>query len=369
MNKLVYKWIDQQKDWRISKVMNVYEKPIFFERNRIFRIYKGGLLFHNFFGDVAEDGNYPEEWIASCVRAMNLHSDNEKEGISRIKGTELYLDDILKQHPQEILGDCPKWDILVKMLDSGIRLPMQCHPDRAFSQQYFNSEYGKAELWIVIATRENAKLFIGFNQKIDQATFTRLVEQSLIEKECMTKYVNELSVKKGDVYLIPPRTIHAIGYGCLILEVQEPSDWSICPEHWCGDRKSDAYEMYMDLEPEIALKCFDYTFYGDKPINLAKKTPRTQEQTPQTLRQIVVDKEDTPFFAVNRLELNNGSLSLTDAPAVYVITEGKGVLTTGKGYEESVSKGDYFLLPHYLKNQCRILSKGHLEAYVCMPSI
>ena len=137
----------------------LFERPIFFERNRVFRIYKGGLLFHDFFGDEAKDGNYPEEWVASSVRAMNLDSTNEKEGISKIKGTELYLDEALEKYPREILGDCPKWDVLVKLLDSGIRLPMQCHPDREFAKRYFHSEYGKAEMWIVVATRENAKLF------------------------------------------------------------------------------------------------------------------------------------------------------------------------------------------------------------------
>ncbi len=221
----------------------LFERPIFFERNRVFRIYKGGLLFHDFFGDEAKDGNYPEEWVASSVRAMNLDSTNEKEGISKIKGPELYLDEALEKYPREILGDCPKWDVLVKLLDSGIRLPMQCHPDREFAKRYFHSEYGKAEMWIVVATRENAKLFLGFNKKMNQEEFTKLVERSLTEKECMTECVNEIPVKKGDAYLIPGRTIHAIGYGCLILEIQEPSDLSVCPEYWCGDRRSAPYEM------------------------------------------------------------------------------------------------------------------------------
>lgn len=345
----------------------IFERPIFFERNRVFRIYKGGLLFHDFFGDKPEDGNYPEEWVASSVRAMNLESSDEKEGVSKIKGANLYLDEALKQYPNEILGDCPKWDVLVKLLDSGIRLPMQCHPDRDFSRKYFHSEYGKAELWIVIATRKNAKLFLGFNQKIDQAAFTELVERSLTDKECMTEYVNELSVKKGDVYLIPPRTIHAIGYGCLILEVQEPSDFSVCPEYWCGDRKSAPYEMYMDLEPEVALKCFDYTLYGEAPINMARKIPGIKERTESTLQEIVVDREDTPFFAVNRIELNGGSLSLADSPAVYVVTEGTGTLHMDDGYTQDVFKGDYFLLPRCLKGLCRLESSARLEVYVCMP--
>ena len=258
-------------------------------------------------------------------------------------------------------------EVLVKLLDSGIRLPMQCHPDREFAKRYFHSEYGKAEMWIVVATRENAKLFLGFNKKMNQEEFTKLVERSLTEKECMTECVNEIPVKKGDAYLIPGRTIHAIGYGCLILEIQEPSDLSVCPEYWCGDRRSAPYEMYMDLEPEIALKCFDYTLYGDAPVNMARKLPRVKERTEHTLQEIIVNKEDTPFFAVNRVEVNGGTLSLTDSPAVYVITEGEGVLHMKDGYEKRISKGDYFLLPRCLEGLCGLEASEHLEAYVCMP--
>ena len=97
----------------------LFERPIFFERNRVFRIYKGGLLFHDFFGDEAKDGNYPEEWVASSVRAMNLDSTNEKEGISKIKGTELYLDeDVYKrQEPYpDRPGNIPPADRLCRKL-------------------------------------------------------------------------------------------------------------------------------------------------------------------------------------------------------------------------------------------------------------
>lgn len=48
-----------------------YDKPIFFEKNRVFRVYTGGKLFADFFGDDSTDGNYPEEWVASSVHALN----------------------------------------------------------------------------------------------------------------------------------------------------------------------------------------------------------------------------------------------------------------------------------------------------------
>ena len=103
-------------------------------------MYTGGKLFANFLGDGSEDGFYPEEWIASAVRAMNKESANEKEGVSKPIGYDLYFDDLLSQNKYEMLGPKGKMRILVKFLDSAVRLPAQVHPDREFSRTYLHSE-------------------------------------------------------------------------------------------------------------------------------------------------------------------------------------------------------------------------------------
>ena len=82
-----------------------YNEPIFFEKNRVFRVYKGGKLFADFFSDDSTDGNYPEEWVVSAVHALNEGSTDEYEGISKIKGTDLYLSDALNEYKQELIGD------------------------------------------------------------------------------------------------------------------------------------------------------------------------------------------------------------------------------------------------------------------------
>src|SRR5476651_2052886 len=102
--------------------------PIFFNRNRVYRIYKGGKLFDDFFGDGSEDGNYPEEWIASPVKARNEGPKNEREGLATVQGTDITLASLLQDFPQEMTGG-HKFDVLVKALDSAIRLPAQTHPD------------------------------------------------------------------------------------------------------------------------------------------------------------------------------------------------------------------------------------------------
>ena len=68
-------------------------EPIFFERNRVGRVYLGGKLFAGFFGDSPEDGFFPEEWIASSVEALNREKSREREGVSRIAGTGQYFDE------------------------------------------------------------------------------------------------------------------------------------------------------------------------------------------------------------------------------------------------------------------------------------
>ena len=107
-----------------------YNYPIFFEQNRVFRVYKGGKLFADFFSDDSEDGNYPEEWVVSSVHALNEGSTDKYEGISKIKGEDLYLNDALDKYKKEIIGERDDLGVLTKILDSAIRLPVQAHPDK-----------------------------------------------------------------------------------------------------------------------------------------------------------------------------------------------------------------------------------------------
>ena len=88
----------------MMNVNELFRGPLFFEKNRVFRIYTGGALFAEFFGDDSVDGFEPEEWVASSVKALNKVSKGEKEGVSRIAGTDLYFDDLLREYPAQLLG-------------------------------------------------------------------------------------------------------------------------------------------------------------------------------------------------------------------------------------------------------------------------
>ncbi len=322
-----------------------YNKPIFFEQNRVFRVYTGGKLFSDFFGDDSTDGFYPEEWVASSVRALNEGSTDEYEGVSRIKDTDLYLNDAIREYKSEILGERDDLGILTKILDSAIRLPVQAHPDKAFSEKYFSSKYGKEESWIILATRPNAKIFYGFKNGVTLEDFTKAIDKSEIKSNAMEELLCSIDVKAGDVIYIPAKMVHAIGSGCLLLEVQEPTDFTIQPERWCGEYKLSDNEMYLGLDREKALECFDMEKRYPAPL-----TPKIISEENGVKYEAMIDESITASFSVRTVTFNNGSFSLDRGASVYVVTEGNGKIT-GDGYEAKIKKGDYFLMPDAAKGK------------------
>ena len=349
--------------------MNIKElinSPVFFERNRVWRVYTGGKMFSDFFGDVSEDNYYPEEWVCSVVKALNGEGCDSNEGISIIRGTDIPFTELLDRYPKEMLGDRRELGVLVKMLDSAIRLPVQCHPDKSYSRKYLNSEHGKAESWIILDTRENACIYFGFKNKISKADFERAVAASENGNDTMASLLNRVPVKKGDVFFIGANMIHAIGAGCFLLETQEPTDFTIQPEHWCGDVKLSYEQMYLGLDADIALDCFNYDVYGQQAIAMGRKQPKIVRNDGRVKDEMLISYEDTPCFAVRRVTLDGGEISSTECPAIYVVTDGEGVITYPHG-NERLKKGDYFFLPASLKDNFLIKSRTHMEITICIP--
>ncbi len=334
-----------------------YNEPIFFEKNRVFRVYTGGKLFSDFFGDDSTDGFYPEEWVASSVKALNEGSTDEYEGVSKIRGTDIYLNDAIENHKTEILGARDDLGILTKILDSAIRLPVQAHPDKAYSENYFSSKYGKEESWIILATRPDAKIFFGFKDGVTLADFEKAIDESENGGNEMESLLCSISVKAGDVIYIPAKMVHAIGCGCLLLEVQEPTDFTIQPERWCGEYKLSDREMYLGLDREKALECFDIGKKYPAPL-----TPKTISEAEGVKYETIIDESITTSFAVRSVTLAGGGFELARGAAVYVITEGNGEIL-GDNYKTAVKKGDYFLMPENAKGKFSVT--GSLKMVEC----
>lgn len=339
-------------------------RPIFFDRNRVYRVYLGGKQYSKLCGDKAEDSFFPEEWIASNVKAINPKYFGVRDGVSVVRDTGIFFDDLIEQEKDLILGN-RKYDCLVKYLDSAIRLPMQVHPTKDFSRKNFNSDYGKTEAWLVVDTRENAKIYFGFNQPMDKQKLWELEEKSLKEKDIMSTIMNGVDAKVGDLYLINAGLIHAIGAGCTIIEVQEPTDFTIQPENWCGDYKISDKEKYIGLDKSTALDCFNYSYIGESAVQMAHKLPKVTIDTPTYVKEVLISYDDTTCFAENRHTLKGGWVTIDFAPSVWIVLEGNATIV-GENYKQKISKGEYFFVPYCAENKFTI--EGNAVLIECLPS-
>lgn len=108
-------------------------------------------------------------------------------------------------------------NLLVKLIDSSQSLSIQVHPSDEYALKYENS-LGKTEMWIILETEKDSYINLGFNKDVLKSDFPELIKDDSI-----LKCLNKIYVKPGDVYLIKPGTIHAIGKGITLLEIQESS--------------------------------------------------------------------------------------------------------------------------------------------------
>ena len=132
------------------------------------------------------------------------------------------LAEVLIQHP-EYLGDRHKGEtalpILVKLIDARQDLSIQVHPTDTYAREKENGQLGKTEMWYVLDAGRNASLLYGLNQRCSPEKL-----RSAIAKGNLMQYMNRVPVQKDDLFFIPAGTIHAIGAGALIAEIQESSN-------------------------------------------------------------------------------------------------------------------------------------------------
>lgn len=130
------------------------------------------------------------------------------------------LREVLEQHTV-FLGTkhTNGFPLLIKFIDAKEDLSIQVHPDDEYAFKYENGERGKTEMWYVLDATKNATLIYGLKRDI-----TKEELQKAITDNTLTKYLQYVPVKKGDVFFIEPGTIHAINAGALIVEIQESSN-------------------------------------------------------------------------------------------------------------------------------------------------
>jgi mannose-6-phosphate isomerase len=320
-------------------------KPIFFQPNRVWRLYTGGELLDRFVGNPSpKDDHFPEDWLASTTVAVNaVHQQSPTEGISRVRMPDGSDGPLFN----EILPEGT--NVLCKFLDSAVRLPIQCHPDKEFSRKYYHSEHGKTESWVILATRkingEEPYLLMGFKPDVDKQKFINAVKEQDIAT--MENMLHKFPVKPRETYFIPGRFPHAIGSGVMLLEVQEPTDWVIQPERFCaGFELSDA-DMWGPLDPEIAMECFDYR--GETKEEMLERHlmhPKILHQNSAATLESIIGPETTDCFIVERLTINPNSKFTYENTGQHL-----GIVTSGKGSigSDIIKQADRFFISEQIK--------------------
>ncbi|MDZ4728229.1 MAG: type I phosphomannose isomerase catalytic subunit [Leptospira sp.] len=137
--------------------------------------------------------------------------------------------------------------LLIKIIDAKEKLSVQVHPDDAYAEKYDPSSAGKKECWMVLSADNEAELVIGFEKDTDKESYKNLVLQNEAEQ-----VLKKWKVKPGDVFLLNPGTIHAIGAGVLLLEVQQSSD-STYRVYDYGRLGDDGKQRELHLEKALAV--------------------------------------------------------------------------------------------------------------------
>ena len=134
----------------------------------------------------------------------------------------MLLKDYLKLQGKKVIGTKAKVEgdipILIKLIDAKDNLSVQVHPDDAYAKVHEN-DLGKTEMWYVLEADEGAQLVYGFKEDLTKEAFREAIESNTLSEK-----LNYVDVHKGDVFFITPGTMHAIGKGIVIAEIQESSN-------------------------------------------------------------------------------------------------------------------------------------------------
>ncbi len=132
------------------------------------------------------------------------------------------LSEVIREKGKGILGtNCEEFEdfpILIKLIDAQKPLSIQVHPDDEYALKN-EGQYGKTEMWYILEAKEGAFLYQGFDHEISKEEFETRIKENTLEE-----VLNKVYVKKGDVIFITPGTLHAIGEGVLLAEIQQNSN-------------------------------------------------------------------------------------------------------------------------------------------------
>ena len=240
------------------------------------------------------------------------------------------INEIIDLHPTEILGKSviarfgKQFPLLFKFIDAKEDLSIQLHPNDELAKERHNS-FGKTEMWYVMQADEASRLVVGFkNDSNQQEYLEKLADKKLVS------LLEEYPVKKGDVFYLETGTIHAIGAGVVVAEIQQTSDVTYRIYDW--DRV-DANGNGRELHTELALEAINY--------NTTNSKIEYSEEPNQSTKVV-----DCPYFKTNIIALQDRFIwkKSNDAFTVFMCTNGQFELVLN-GEIMRYQMGDTILIP------------------------
>lgn len=298
-------------------------KPIFKER-----IWGGEALKSVFNKDIPADTKIGESWeLADLPEDKSTIVNGEFSGKT--------LAQILEDYPLELTGRSDykgPFPLLIKILDAQDDLSVQVHPDAQTCQRTQKGD-PKTECWYIIAAKPGAVIYKGLKQGVTRKEF-----ETAINNGSCADYIEKVEVKVGQCHFLPSGTIHAIGAGLLIAEIQQPSDTTYRVFDW--NRVDSKTKKPRELHVKDALESIHFDSSQD---NLSVNNEGR-----------LVDSQE---FKVDKYELKaNESLDIKqDKMEVLVIITGEGAIE----YNDSkigFVKGDTIFIPYNFSGNIRAIN-------------
>lgn len=269
----------------------------------------------------------PSNTTGECW-AISAHKNGEtKIRNGKFAGTPLSK---LWENNPELFANSKKrpFPLMIKIIDANQDLSVQVHPNDEFAQMMENDS-GKSECWYILSAKENAKIVYGHNAKSNDEVKT------LVKQNKWNKLLRPVAVKAGDFFPVPTGTVHAIGAGTLILEVQQSSD--VTYRLYDYDRKDDKGNLR--------------ELHIDKALAVIKAPHKDHIQQFESMN-INLDSTFTTltvnqYFKVGKLQVNGElpELKLNVSYMLISVIDGVGTING-----QSVKKGDHIIIPNQIRS-------------------
>lgn len=303
--------------------------PLKFEPILKEKIWGGDTLVKNFGKNGSNLKNVGESWELSAVSDnLSVISNGFLAGNNIEEIIEVYMGDITGEAIFEKFGI--EFPLLIKLIEAKEDLSIQVHPGNELAKNRHKA-YGKTEMWYILESKKNSRIYTGFSKPITRELYTNELNNNTIQN-----ILNIENVEPGDTFFIPAGTVHAIGAGTVLAEIQQTSDITYRIYDW--GRKNGKGES-RELHTDLAMDAIDF------------KSPARNKIRKEVHENKTVNLVSCEFFDTNIIYFNKEierDYNPIDSFVVYICTEGRFSIHWDDK-SETASKGETILLPALIR--------------------